>query len=105
MVYLSGCETGLAPTGFAPAGRGEEYVSLAQAFLYGKMAKTFAVVFNYPATSGTEPKIAAFVFQYTSYIVIVQAFFTRKMRKIFTIVFTYTSSVCSKPYISPYNQE
>jgi len=59
LVYLSGCETGLVPAGFAPAGRGEEYVSLAQAFLYAGAAGVVATMWRIP-DSGSVPLVAAF---------------------------------------------
>jgi CHAT domain-containing protein len=59
LVYLSGCETGLAPAAITPAGRGEEYVSLAQAFLYAGAAGVVATMWRIP-DSGSVPLVEAF---------------------------------------------
>src|SRR5262245_27851414 len=73
------------------------YSAGGQALLSSKVAKSFAIVFNNSASPGTQPEVAALIFQDVSYIIGTQALLYSKMGKHFAAIFIYASVKSTEP--------
>src|SRR6476659_8126586 len=77
------------------------YIITTQAFLFGKIGKTFAIVSTYPFVS-TDPKIANFIFQHTQNRITDQTFLCCKIGKTAAIVFTHPPTTGTEPNIASF---